>query len=1102
MIFDVVLERQSQQGLGLAIKRGSPGEWVSYGALIVEILPTSPAYGKLQPGDVIMAVNGISLEHKSYPEMLDILRRTEGLVTLLVYRREDEGGAPKGVTSASCQSLFLPDGPSTHSPQSTPRRTFSMTGIGSPQVTPAHAASLPQLSARSEHEASGLTRDQRYASLLKVNFVKKHPNDGLGVELSGQLVVTSVTPGGKADHAGIRAGDRVITLNGIDAAHLSLIDAAYLMRREQSDVTLMRVEHEEEDDQACLPSEVGEPPDYENLHRCGHPCCAPQEISRPQEPLHVITSPMGYSPVLYRPIFSVSNMDNPAVVPGRQPCCRCHTTCPYCPGLPEAVATAVERISPPLLNIDHVDAEGDRPRVVTIQRHPVIGTGIRIIGGNAVGIFVSEVNAHSPASETGLRPGDEILSISGEPVQLMTKAEAALRILRSHNLLQMQVKHAPDKYEAFMSDKLGPGDDFHVRAAFNYIPNIVNESSMQTIDPAVSIPALKISHGDIFHVTDSLLAGSFTSWLARKVAPVASPFGSIPSSEKAIQLLKTQIPTLHSAEVASPYLRVGRLDRYPYPRPVIIYGPLADKAMRLLVEEVSTIEGGDEEARFEVPPISGTQPQPDEAWSAHLYPQCPGVIRLSAIQMVMEKGKHPVLNLRPSAIEGLIQNGIAPIVLLSTTNNAQQIRAALELYKPRCHGGTKELSRRLWTELTDLRQNIPHLLTDTVPLLNSPLQMRFDEVEWMHNLISVIRYHQSQPVWVAEDSVAFSKANEGTLTPMASPKENSKLTVEVASSDKSEHDATDDARLALNTLCREVNSSLGRAMDEWNMLDRLELVTDKLDARSSYSHDRVTVRNQNMRRVRIQSPRSETRSAQTNSPRMIETCIDAELLGGRESGAKANEVTPTSARRHRALSGRNAPCGLISEPQEVVAEVSGEFTAAEGGKLELPQHGVTLFIPPGALPDEEKDQKQEIYLRVYEGDNRGNAVSSGSTNESSKKSHLVSPLVMCGPRGMRFQKPATLTMPRFHKHCGNAENGGAWNLSVMHASTQSDGSTSASDAEAEQHLLRQWRKATADSDLEQKAAPAPHNGTESDSSGAGVKCQIADSLISILIDRF
>lgn len=70
-----------------------------------------------------MSVNGVSLEGKAHPEILDLLRRAEGMVTLLVHRREEmealEGvqRAPVTATSASCQSLFLPDGLSIGSQQ-------------------------------------------------------------------------------------------------------------------------------------------------------------------------------------------------------------------------------------------------------------------------------------------------------------------------------------------------------------------------------------------------------------------------------------------------------------------------------------------------------------------------------------------------------------------------------------------------------------------------------------------------------------------------------------------------------------------------------------------------------------------------------------------------------------------------------------------------------------------------------------------------------------------------------------------------------------------------------------------------------------------------
>lgn len=145
---------------------------------------------------------------------------------------------------------------------------------------------------------------------------------------------------------------------------------------------------------------------------------------------------------------------------------------------------------------------------------------------------------------------------------------------------------------------------------------------------------------------------------------------------------------------------------------------------------------------------------------------------------------------------------------------------------------------------------------------------------------------------------------------------------------------------------------------------------------------------------------------------------------------------------------------------------------------------------------------------------------------------------MCGPRGLRFQKPVTLTMPRFHTHLGSKteleasrpsnEEGKArlssspsssWSLRVMHAPTQSDAPTtsasaSASETETRQHALRQWRTvrpplsnitAAADPLSQPTVTSMPVrqlSGTESDSSGAAFTYQAAESFISLLIDHF
>lgn len=108
--------------------------------------------------------------------------------------------------------------------------------------------------------------------------------------------------------------------------------------------------------------------------------------------------------------------------------CNCHKPIPLNRGFHSDAELVEKRTSPHFFNIEDDERSNDcgdesngntETRVVNIQKHPMIGTGLRIIGGNAVGIFVSEVNSQSPAADAGVKPGDEIISVSS--VQLIIR---------------------------------------------------------------------------------------------------------------------------------------------------------------------------------------------------------------------------------------------------------------------------------------------------------------------------------------------------------------------------------------------------------------------------------------------------------------------------------------------------------------------------------------------------------------------------------------------------------------------------------------------------------------------------------------------------------
>ena len=71
--------------------------------------------------------------------------------------------------------------------------------------------------------------------------------------------------------------------------------------------------------------------------------------------------------------------------------------------------------------------QDDQPRKISFQK--LGSVGIRLTGGNEVGIFVSAVQPGSPASDQGLQPGDKILKVNDLDMTGVTWEEAVLLLV-------------------------------------------------------------------------------------------------------------------------------------------------------------------------------------------------------------------------------------------------------------------------------------------------------------------------------------------------------------------------------------------------------------------------------------------------------------------------------------------------------------------------------------------------------------------------------------------------------------------------------------------------------------------------------------------------
>jgi tight junction protein 1 len=109
------------------------------------------------------------------------------------------------------------------------------------------------------------------------------------------------------------------------------------------------------------------------------------------------------------------------------------------------------------------------------------------------------------------------------------------------------------------------------------------------------------------------------------------------------------------------------------------------------------------------------------------------------------------------------------------------------------------------------------------------------------------------------------------------------------------------------------------------------------------------------------------------------------------------QASPQQVQLQQPQTTQNEP---TSPRKDVVATARGVFDY-NGGVLSSLETGVSLVIPEGAIP---YGTQQEIYFKVCHDENA--LPSSNGQNEK-----LMSPMVMCGPHGLKFDVPIELRLP-------------------------------------------------------------------------------------------
>ncbi|CAH2054281.1 unnamed protein product, partial [Iphiclides podalirius] len=386
------------------------------------------------------------------------------------------------------------------------------------------------------------------------------------------------------------------------------------------------------------------------------------------------------------------------------------------------------------------------PRLISFQKEGSVG--LRLCGGNRSGVFVSGVQPTSPAALQGLQPADKILKVNDMEMKGVTREEAVLFLLSLQERIDLIVQHSPDEYNAVASGQT-PGDSFHIKTHFHYMEPRDGEMSFRS--------------GDVFHVVDTLHNGTVGAWQVYRIGRSNQEVqkGIIPNKARAEELATAQFNATKkemSGNDAKHYFfrrrrsthrrtkSLGKehwdevvlsdsISKFPayervalraagFVRPVIVLGAAADLARDRLL--------ADHQDSFATPKMDSTLEE-SKTKSA-------GIIRLSSIRSIMERGKHALLDITPNAVDRLNYAQFYPIVIFlkaDSKHTIKQLRAGL----PK---SAHKSSKKLLEQCQHMERVWGHVFTHTITLSEANLS------SWFGKLVELIQRTDQQKFWVSE----------------------------------------------------------------------------------------------------------------------------------------------------------------------------------------------------------------------------------------------------------------------------------------------------------------------------------------------------------------
>ncbi|XP_077004483.1 tight junction protein 2 isoform X4 [Tamandua tetradactyla] len=582
---------------------------------------------------------------------------------------------------------------------------------------------------------------------IGVLLMKSKGNEEYGLRLASQIFIKEMTRTGLAMKDGnLHEGDIILKINGTVTENMSLTDARKLIEKSRGKLQLVVLRDSRQtlinipslsdsdteiEDISELESNRSFSPDErrQQYSDCDYHSSNEKLKERPnsREDTPSRLSKMGATPTP----FKATGEAAPAVVTetNKEPKYQEEPTVPQ----PKAAPRNFLRPSP-----EDEAIYGPNTKMVRFKKGDSVG--LRLAGGNDVGIFVAGIQEGTSAEQEGLQEGDQILKVNAQDFRGLVREDAVLCLLEipKGEMVTILAQSRADVYRDILA--CGRGDSFFIRSHF--------ECEKETPQ------SLSFTRGEVFRVVDTLYDGKLGHWLAVRIGNELEK-GLIPNKSRAEQMASVQNAQRDNTGDRADFWRMrgqrsgmkknvrkSREDltaavsvstKFPayervllreagFKRPVVLFGPIADIAMEKLANELPHL-------------FQTAKTEPKDAGSE----KSSGVVRLNTVRQIIEQDKHALLDVTPKAVDLLNYTQWFPIVIFFNPDSRQGVKTMRQRLNP----ASNKSSRKLYDQANKLKKTCAHLFTGTISLNSA-------NDSWFGSLKDTIQHQQGEAVWVSE----------------------------------------------------------------------------------------------------------------------------------------------------------------------------------------------------------------------------------------------------------------------------------------------------------------------------------------------------------------